>query len=129
MIWVDVVTMLALIEYFYFIYEVGRARTRYGVRAPATTGHDTFERYFRVQQNTLESLIMFLPSMWLAVRYWYPTYVAAIGAVFLIGRAIYFFAYVREPKRRTLGMVLTTLPIVAFWIIAGFGIVRALIAG
>jgi glutathione S-transferase len=129
MIWVDVVTLLALIEYFYFIFEVSRARTRYGVRAPATTGHDIFERYFRVQQNTVESLIMFLPSMWLAVRYWYPTYVAAIGALFVIGRLIYFFAYVREPKKRTLGMLLTTAPIVAFWIIAGFGIVRALIAG
>ncbi|MEP6485056.1 MAG: MAPEG family protein [Rudaea sp.] len=129
MIWVDVVTLLALLEYFFFIFQVSRARTRYGIRAPATTGNEVFERYFRVQQNTVESLIMFLPSMWLAVRYWYPTYVAAIGAVFVIGRLIYSFTYVSDPKKRTLGMMLSTLPIVVFWIIAGFGIVRALMAG
>jgi glutathione S-transferase len=128
-IWVDVVTLLAVIEFFGFIYAVGVARTRYGIRAPATTGNDIFERYFRAQQNTMELLVMFIPSLWLAARYWYLTYVAAIGVIYLIGRLVYFFTYVADPKTRTAGYVLSVLPIGIFWIIAGIGIVRALIAG
>ena len=129
MIWVDLVTLLAVVEFFGFIYAVGAARTRYGIRAPATTGNETFERYFRVQQNTMELLIMFIPSLWLAARYGYPVYVAAIGAVYFVGRVVYFFAYVADPKKRTLGYVLSLLPVGIFWIIAGIGIARALIAG
>jgi hypothetical protein len=129
MIWVDVVTWLALVQFFLFAASVARARVRYGVHAPATTGHATFERYFRVHQNTLELLVLFIPSMWLAVRYFYPTYVAAIGVLFLIGRAWYFFAYVRDPGERTWSAALSFLPIFIFWIIAAIGIVRSLIAG
>jgi glutathione S-transferase len=128
-IWVDLVTLLAVVEFFGFVYAVGLARTRYGIHAPATTGNEIFERYFRVQQNTMEMLVMFIPSLWLAARYWYPTYVAALGAVYLIGRLVYFFAYVANPKKRTLGYVLSILPVGIFWVIAGIGIVRALLAG
>ncbi len=67
--------------------------------------------------------------MWLAVRYFFPTYIAAIGVLFLIGRAWYFFVYVGDPQKRTGSAALSFLPIVVFWIIAGFGIVRSLIAG
>ena len=129
MIWVDVVTLLALVQFFFFAVAVSRARVRFGVRAPAITGHATFERYFRIHQNTLELLVLFLPSMWLAVRYFFPTYIAAIGVLFLIGRAWYFFVYVDAPEKRTLSAVLSFLPIVVFWIIAAIGIVRALLAG
>jgi glutathione S-transferase len=129
MIWVDLVTLLSLVQFFLFAAAVSRARTRYGVRAPATTGHVTFERYFRVHQNTLELLVLFIPSMWLAVRYFFPTYVAAIGVLFLIGRAWYFFVYVGDPGKRTLSAALSFLPIFIFWIIAAFGIGRALLAG
>lgn len=129
MIWVDLVTLLAMMQFFLFAVSVSRARVRYGVRAPATTGHAIFERHFRVHQNTLELLVLFIPSMWLAVRYFYPTYIAAIGVLFLIGRAWYSFAYIADPAKRTWSAALSFLPIVAFWIIAGLGIVRSLIAG
>jgi hypothetical protein len=128
MIWVDLVTLLALIQFFLFAAAVARARGRFGVHAPATTGHPVFERYFRVHQNTLELLVMFIPSMWLAVRYWYPTYVAAVGVLFLIGRAWYYFAYVADPTSRTGGAALSFGAIGIFWVIAAIGIARALIA-
>jgi glutathione S-transferase len=73
--------------------------------------------------------VLFIPSMWLAVRYFFPTYIAAIGVLFLIGRAWYFFVYVGDPQKRTASAVLSFLPIVAFWIIAGIGIMRSLLAG
>src|ERR1700760_2071669 len=129
MVWVDIVTLLALVQFFLFAAAVSRARMRYGVHAPATTGHATFARDFRIHQNTLELLVLFLPSMWLAVRYFFPTYVAAIGVLFLIGRAWYFFVYVGDPGKRAWSAALSFLPIFIFWIIAAFGIVRALLAG
>ena len=54
------VTVLALMVYIWQLMRVGSARNRLGVAAPATTGHPEFERHFRVQANTLESLIIFL---------------------------------------------------------------------
>ncbi len=129
MVWVDIVTLLALVQFFLFAAAVSKARNRFGVHAPATSGHPIFERYFRVHQNTLELLVIFIPSMWLAVRYWYPTYVAAIGVLFLIGRSWYFVAYVKEPKSRAGASALSFGAIGIFWIIAAIGIVRSLIAG
>jgi glutathione S-transferase len=129
MVWVDLVTLLALVQFFLFAASVAMARARFGVHAPATTGHPLFERYFRVHQNTLELLVMFIPSMWLAVRYWYPTYVAAVGVLFLIGRTWYYFAYVKDPKSRTGASALSFGAIGIFWIITAIGIARSLIAG
>jgi glutathione S-transferase len=73
--------------------------------------------------------VLFLPSMWLAARYFFPTYVAAIGALFLIGRVWYFFVYVGDPQKRALSAALCFLPIFVFWIIAAIGIVKSLLAG
>jgi glutathione S-transferase len=119
---INLVTLGALLEYFLFIYLVGKARGDYGVKAPAITGHEMFERYFRVQQNTLELLIAFIPALWIAAQYWNPTWVAAIGAVFIIGRLLYLRGYVSDPKGRTLGFMLSAVPIL---ILVGAGVVGA----
>jgi uncharacterized membrane protein YecN with MAPEG domain len=126
MAWVQLVTLLALVEYFAFASAVGAARVRYGVKAPATSGNENFERYFRVQQNTLELLVVFLPLLWMAATYWNPPWVAAVGAVFVLGRLVYFRGYVREPRARHLGFMLSIVPVVALALGAAVGIVRAL---
>ena len=118
----NLVTLGALLEYFVFIYLVGKARENYGVKAPAISGHEIFERYFRVQQNTLELLIAFIPALWIAAQYWNPTWMAAIGAVFLIGRLLYLRGYVSDPKARSLGFLLSAVPIL---ILVGAGVVGA----
>lgn len=107
---VHLVLVLALLEFFYFLNEVGRARTRFGVKAPATTGHETFERIFRVQMNTLEQLIIFVPSLLLFAAYVNAPLAAALGALFIIGRALYYRGYVREPRQREVGFVLSVIP-------------------
>lgn len=112
MLWIDLVTVLAILEFLTFGMLVGRARGLYGVAAPATSGHEMFERYYRVQMNTLEQLVAFIPVLWLAARYWSPEWVALVGAVFLVGRVIYLRAYVREPASRSLGFALSFLPTV-----------------
>jgi len=127
MAWVEIVTLLAVVQLAVFGMLVGRARMRYGVKAPATTGHETFERYFRVHMNTLETLVVFLPALWIAARYWSPPLMAAIGAVYLVGRQIYLAGYVRDPAARHAGYSLSFLP-TAILVIAGLvGAVRALL--
>ena len=51
--YVSIVVMLALLQFVYFSVEVGRARGRFNVQVPATSGNEGFERYFRAQQNTV----------------------------------------------------------------------------
>ena len=110
---VTIVLMLALLEYIVFASLVGAARGKYGVKAPAVTGNEVFERHFRVQQNTLELLVIFVPSIWLFGQYVSTTWAAILGAVYLLGRVVYFRSYVAEPATRSAGFGLSVLPIVA----------------
>src|ERR1700724_4014027 len=100
MAYAHLVIALALLECRVFCFAVARARTRSNVPAPATTGNEVFERYFRVQMNTLEQLIVFVPSMLLFARYLNADIAAALGALFIIGRAVYFRGYVKAPAAR-----------------------------
>jgi hypothetical protein len=111
MAYVDIVTALALLQFMVFGFKVAKARGRYGIVAPAIAGNEIFERYFRVQQNTLEQLIVFLPALYVFNHYYIPLVAAALGVVYLIGREIYAFTYVKDPKKRELGFVLTVLPL------------------
>ncbi len=110
---VDIVAMLALVQYIFFAVLVGRARGRYGIKAPAVTGSEPFERMYRVQMNTFELLVAFLPALYISARYWPAPYVAAIGAVYLAGRMVYWRAYVAAPATRSLGFALSMFPVLA----------------
>jgi len=127
--YVAIVTVLALLEFWWFGMLVGRARTKYGIAAPAMSGNELFERQFRVHMNTLEQLMVFLPALWLFAHYLNPIWAAALGAVFIVGRAIYATSYVRDPKSRSLGFALSALPTVFLLIGVLWGAVRAIIAG
>lgn len=117
---IHLVALLALLQYLFFGALVGQARVRHGVQAPAVTGHPLFERMYRVQMNTLELLVVFLPALWLAALYWSPLGMGALGAVYLVGRLIYWRAYTRNPASRSLGFTLSFLPIVLL-LLAGLG--------
>ena len=95
-----IVTALVLIEYMLISIQVGRARAKYGIKAPATSGHPVFDRTFRVHQNTLEQLVVFIPSLWLFGTYVSAVWGALIGVVFIVGRALYFQGYVADPEKR-----------------------------
>ena len=106
-----IVIIIAVFEYMIFTFLVGRARGRYGVKAPATTGHEVFERYFRVQQNTLETLVAFIPGISLFALFVDPNWAAWIGLVYVVGRLLYFRAYVADPAKRGPGFGLSLLSI------------------
>jgi glutathione S-transferase len=126
---VQLVLALALLEFALFAFAVGRARVRYNVPAPAMSGHPVFERYFRVQMNTLEQLVIFTPALFM-FAYLLNAYLAALlGALFIVGRALYFYGYVQDPKKRHLGFMLSVIP--NFILLGGaiYGAVRAVAAG
>ena len=125
MAYVTVIAMLALIEYLYFGVQVGGARGRTGVQAPAVSGDPAFERVYRAHQNTLEQLIIFIPALYATAYYAHELYAAAAGVAFLIGRALYFRTYSKDAEKRGPGMLITAAANIA--LIAG-GLVGALIA-
>ena len=104
---VSIVAALALVEYAVFFLLAGRARGRYGVAAPATTGHPIFERYFRVQLNTVEQLVIFLPALFMCAYFANEGMASALGLVFILGRALYARAYIVDPAKRGPGFLLT----------------------
>jgi hypothetical protein len=116
--YVHIVALLAIVQFIVFSMLVGAARGKYGVKAPAMTGNEHFERAVRVQMNTLEQLVCFLPALTVAAYYWSPVYVASWGVVYLLGRTLYRQAYVKNPAKRGLGFLLTLLP-TAVLVLAG----------
>ena len=102
---VAIVNVLALLEYMFFAFRVGFGRGKYDVPAPSTSGPEEWNRLFRVQQNTVEQLVIFVPALWLCATYVNPGVAAGLGLVFVIARMIYFRTYVAEPASRTVGFV------------------------
>lgn len=109
MIYAVLIILLALVQYLYFSIRVGAARGKYGISAPSTSGDEQFERLFRVQMNTLEQLIVFIPAMLAFAAYALPAWAWLPGVVYLAGRQLYAWAYVKDPASRGPGMGLTLL--------------------
>jgi len=119
------ITVLALLQFVVFGILVGRARGLYNVQAPAVTGNEVFERYFRVQMNTLEQLVLLLPALWIAAVYAFVAYywIALIGALYLIGRTLYLRGYVADPKKRGPGYAMSALPVMVLIVIDLIGVI------
>ena len=111
--WIVLVTLLVAIEYFFLAIMVGKSRTETGIGAPKTVGDEKFERVFRVQQNTLEQLIIFFPALWVFGYYVSPTIGAALGVVFLVGRILYARGYMQDPDKRAPGFIIGSLATLA----------------
>jgi uncharacterized membrane protein YecN with MAPEG domain len=125
--YVYLVILLALAEYLLFGYLVSRARTRSKLAAPAVTGHAEFERYFRVQQNTIEQLIVVIPAMWIGGLTLNPLWPAAFGAVYVTARGFYAYGYIKSPPQRHYGFMVGLIATVALLLAAGFGVIKALL--
>ncbi|MDB5443443.1 MAG: hypothetical protein JWP86_417 [Phenylobacterium sp.] len=106
---VPLVTLLALLTYFWMSTRVPRARAKCGIQAPAMTGDPILERTVRAHYNTLEWLPIFLVSMWLFGIYWNDRLAAALGLVWIIGRIMYAVAYVQDPAKRGPGFLIQAL--------------------
>lgn len=129
MAYVTIVVMLALVEYLYFGVAVGRARVRHGVAAPAVTGDENFERFHRAHQNTLEQLVIFVPSIYAAGYFANHWLAVALGVVFVLARAHYFRSYIADPARRGAGMLASMLACLGLIAASLVGAVRHILMG
>ncbi|NID03872.1 MAPEG family protein [Luteibacter jiangsuensis] len=121
-----VVTLLTLLLMFATVWMVGRARERYGIKAPSISGDPAFERAWRVQMNTLENAVMFIPALWLAAQYVDPLWAGIAGLVWLAGRVWYAVAYLRDASRRGPGYIVSMLAWLVLMLMAAGGIGMAI---
>jgi uncharacterized MAPEG superfamily protein len=94
------VAILALLLYIATFMHAGRMRHRFDIKSPSVAGPPEFERALRVQQNTLEQLVWFLPALWLFVLLVSSLWGGVIGLVWVGGRALYAISYYRDPATR-----------------------------
>jgi glutathione S-transferase len=107
--WTALVSLLALLVYFWMSTQVPRARVKCGISAPAMTGDPLLERTIRAHYNTLEWLPIFLVSMWLFAIYWNELIAASVGAVWCIGRIVYALGYYSDAQKRGPGFLIQSL--------------------
>lgn len=105
----SLITALTVLLYQVLSVNVGRARAKYKIMPPAMSGNPDFERVVRVQQNTLEQLVFFLPVLWLFSVYVSPIWGAGIGALWIIGRIIFAWGYYQAAEKRIVGFAISTL--------------------
>lgn len=101
------IIVIALLQYSYFTGRVGFLRAKYGVKAPKTVGNKTWDRLFRIQQNTMEQLVIFIPGMVIFSMFVSETWALLPGILFVIGRQMYSHLYLKNPDSRGPGMILS----------------------
>lgn len=121
------VTLAALLLYFVFIFQVGQARGRFKIMPPTDTGDLAFERIIRVQKNTAEQLILFLPSLWLFSLFLNQLFAVILGVVWIVGRIVYAVGYRKETPKRMPGFQITLLATAILWAGALFGVIRYIV--
>lgn len=126
MTYATMIVLVALLQYVWFTARVGLARGKYKIDAPACSGDENFERLFRIQQNTMEQLVAFIPACFAFAYYLSPIWVLVPGAAFILGRFLYSTEYANDPKTRTPGMALTLLSNVVLILGALFGVLKGL---
>jgi uncharacterized MAPEG superfamily protein len=125
--YIELVAALAVLQFVFFGAMTAKARVVSGLKAPAMIGHDGFERMYRVQMNTLETMVAFLPALFLAAHHWSSLLVSGLGVIYLIGRFIYWRSYVADPAKRGLGYVLSIIPTIILIILAIVGPIMSLL--
>lgn len=125
----ELVVLLTVILLFGTALAVGRARGRYDIKAPAITGHPAFDRAYRVQMNTLEASVMFLPTLMLAAHFGFGAWAGIAGLIWLVGRVWYAVAYLGDASRRGPGFGLAVVAWLVLLVMAIIGVARAMMIG
>lgn len=127
MLYTAIITMLTVLLFFWMGLQVGRMRTKHGIKAPTMTGHEEFERAVRVHMNTMEGAIAFLPSLWVA-EIWFGGWIPPVaGFVWVIGRVIYMIGYMAAPEKRETGFLIQAIALVVLILLAIWGIVASFV--
>jgi glutathione S-transferase len=81
----------------------------------------------RVQQNTLEQLVLFLPALWIFATFVSPLAATIIGAIWIVGRIVYAWGYYQAAEKRGPGFGISTLATVVLLLGSLVGIVLQLV--
>jgi glutathione S-transferase len=127
--WVMLVTVLALFLFAAVTMNVGRVRVKLGIKAPYMVGDAYFERVVRVQQNTLEQLILFLPAMWLFATGVNPIGAAILGIIWIAGRVLYAWGYYQAAEKRGPGFGISFFATIFLLFGSLVGIIQQLVKG
>lgn len=122
----SLVTLLVVFLLFVAALNVGRARVRYRIKAPAVTGHELFERAFRIHMNTLENAVVLLPVLWVYAAFIGDRGAGVMGLVWVVGRSWYALAYQRDPAKRSAGFALALLAFAGLGVGALWGVVKVI---
>jgi glutathione S-transferase len=125
---VPLIVLLTVLLNFWTMAMVGRARGRTGIKAPAVTGHPDFERAYRVQMNTLEQTVVFLPALYLCQMYFRTDVAVVLGFVWLVGRLIFAIAYLQDAAKRGPGFLVAMAAFGGLLIGAGIGVISSLLS-
>lgn len=120
--WTSWLTLAVLCMYFWNVMVVGRLRVKLGVKAPAMDGPPEFLRAMRVQANTVEQMVFFLPALWLCAAWTGDIPAALLGLVWLMGRIMYALAYLNDAGKRSMGFLISVLAAVALVLGAVLGL-------
>ncbi|HXP97615.1 MAG TPA: MAPEG family protein [Telmatospirillum sp.] len=120
-------TIFAVLVYFVFSANVGRARKTYGIVAPAVTGDIEFEKRYRVQMNTVEQLVVFLPVLWLCAVWVGDGFAATAGLLWSIGRILYARGYYAAAEKRGPGFGLSALATIVMLLATLYAVVKSLV--
>ena len=123
------ITLLTILLMLVLSFNVGRARGKYQVKAPAVSGHELFDRAYRVQLNTIENVLMFLPALWLYAVFLGDKGAGDSGVIWLIARVWYAVSYQLNPAKRGLGFLISILVIAGLWTGAAYGMFHQLMKG
>ena len=124
--WIVLVTLFALFFYLTTGFNVGRTRSKTKVFAPAMSGDPLLERALRVQGNTLEWIVIFLPSLWLWSAYLDPRVGAILGVIWIVGRYLYMRGYMEDAGKRGPGFLVQALATIILFFGALIGAVLTL---
>ncbi len=96
-------TIATIVLYIWIFINVGKARIKYKVMAPSMDGPQEFLSANRVQVNTVEQMVIFLPTLWLCANFLGDQWAAIGGALWILGRILYALGYYKDPSKRSLG--------------------------
>jgi glutathione S-transferase len=124
---VYLIILAVLVFYIVVMVNCGRMRVRHNIVAPSTSGHPEFERAFRVQMNTLEHLVPFLPAVLLCAHLTSAMIALGLGATWLIGRIWYAVSYMGAAEKRGPGFMIAFVSLSMLILAAAYGAIGALL--
>ena len=127
LVWPALATLGIVLLFFLVTFNVGRQRMATKIGPPFTSGHPMLERAYRVQMNTLEWGALLLPTMWICALFFSPVWAAAGGAVWIVARAFYAVAYMKDPETRLKAFFLNIATVAVLFLASLWGVLRIFI--